>query len=493
MLRFSVFENGQPAKKVNLAGAYLFGSDSVPLRADIEFRDGMIVCQKRTAGPAGLALLWPVDGVGRILLETTRLPEREAPYVLSLELARGQLMRLSHKREEWGLFDCKDATDLNNEADAGAKLLVDALKADDPAGAAKIAQQALSVGVRVGEDLSRFHAGILLERRKQTAGFSRFVLGCQVDLECPVATCGTLLAEAFDFATIPIHWKQLEPTEQNYNWKPLDTWIEWLAKNRVPVKGSGLVCFSEHSVPDWLYIWEHDFDTVRDLVSEHVRRVINRYGSYIQAWDVVSGIHAIQGFGFSFEQLIELTRIAATITKQLAPRSTTIIDLVAPWGEYYARNQQTIPPLLYAEMAIQTGMNFDGIGLQFCFGAGVDGMYVRDMFQISSLIEKFGNYGKPIHITAVQVPSNTTLGPKDADGGAWHQEWDEEVQKRWLREFYEIALSKPFVETITWRNLADGDGQILPSGGLLNADLSRKPAFDELVALREEILPDGKR
>src|SRR5205814_897258 len=109
----------------------------------------------------------------------------------------------------------------------------------------------------------------------------------------------------------------------------------------------------------------------------------------MQTWTVVSGLHAPNCFTFSFEQLIELTRMAAALTKQLSPRSAAIIELTAPWGEYYARNQRTIPPTLYADMTVQSGVNFDGLGLQFLFGPAVDGTFVRDMFQISVMLDSF--------------------------------------------------------------------------------------------------------
>ena len=484
MIRFLVFANGKPAKQVDLSAAYLFGSDGVPLRADIEFKNGTITCAKRNAGPAGLALLWPVAGVGRVLLETVRLQERDAPFVLVLELARAQMMRLNHKLEDWGLFDCPEAEYLKSNISKARELLVGALKAESPADMSGAADETLAMAVGMAEEMARYHADLLLERRMKIGGFTRYTLGCGVEPASAPEACGRLLAGAFDFAVLPIPWKQIEPKEHDYHFQPLDTWLDWLTKRRIPVKGSPLVCFQEHAVPDWLRIWEHDFETVRDLVAEHVRRVVNRYGNRIQVWDVISGIHANRSFGFNFEQLMELTRVAAAVTKQMVPRSIAIVDLVAPWGEYYAHNQRTIPPMLYAEMAVQSGINFDAFGLQFCLGDGGDGMYARDMFQISSLIDKFSVYGKPLHITAVQVPSQTATG-----GGTWHQEWSETVQSQWLRQFYTIALSKPFVETVSWRNLADGAGLALPGGGLVKTDLTRKPAYDELLALRAEILP----
>ena len=500
MLRFRVFSDGKPAEKVELAGVYLVGSDGVPVRADIEFRKGEIVCKKRVTGPVGLAVVWPVRGLGRIMLETTRLPERDKPYLLQLELARSRLMRLTQKQEDWDLDDSEAGAALAERIGQCRELLVRALQADDEAATAELAEESLALGVRVAEEFSLYQAGAALAKRQRTAGFSKRLFGCKIELETASEAYRRQLADAFDFVAVPMCWRQIEPAEQQFNWKPLDAWVEWLAKNRIPMKGSGLVDFSKQNVPDWLYTWEHDFDTIRDLVYEHIRRIVNRYGQYIQTWDVVSGLHASNCVNFNFEQLMELTRMAAAVTKQLLPRVTTIVDLVAPWGEYYARNQRTIPPLLYADMAIQSGINFDAFGLQVYFGVGQDGMYVRDLFQISSMIDRFAGRGKPLHITAVEVPSDTSLDEHDAwggtlsvaDGGAWRGGWTEELQSQWLRSFYAIALSKPFVDTVTWRDLADSGEHFLPHGGLLRRDLTAKPAYQALMALRKEIGGNGK-
>lgn len=355
--------------------------------------------------------------------------------------------------------------------------------------------------MKSSEDLTRYHAELFLARRRQSSGFGRRVFGCAVPLDKPTETVRRRLAAAFDFVTVPIVWRDIEPSEQAFNWKPLDAWVELLAKYRVPMKGSALLSFSEQHVPDWLYIWEHDFDTIRDLAFEHVRRVINRYGQYIHTWDVISGIHANNCFTFNLEQLMELTRMTAALTKQVGPRGVAIIGLVAPWGEYYVRNQRTIPPLLYADMAVQSGVNFDAFGLQFYFGPGIDGMFVRDMFQISSMLDHFAKLGKPLHITAVQVPSGNPTAKDEAginavspvEGGHWHEPWSEQIQSEWLRQFLEIALSKPFVETVSWHSLADNSTQTVPCGGLLRSDLVPKAAYNQLMKTRSEILGDGKK
>ena len=495
MLCFSVCGDGFTADQLGSSGAYLLGSDGVALRAEIEVRKGQIVCRKRATGPAALAILWSVGKSGKVLLQTTRLQEREKPYSLEVELLRGRLMRLAQKREEWALADCDVSEEHVRQIDACRDALLAAFQADDTASAAAIAQAGLEQSIALSEDITLENAANLLNRRRQVGGFARRVFGCTVDPRTTDESVVKKLVSAFDFAILPIPWRMIEPNERELDWKPLDLCVERLAKHRLPIKGSGLVSFTEDCIPDWLYIWEHDFETIRDLIYDHLRRVITRYGNFIQVWDVISGIHATSCFSFNFEQLMELTRMSAAIARQLAPQATLIIDLVAPWGEYYARNQRTIPPLLYADMVVQSGINFDAFGVNLFFGMGADGLYVRDLLQISAMLDRLAGMGKPVHVTAVQVPSTMVGEPDDgwkgqlapATGGVWRAAWDETVQADWLQAFYEIALSKPFIDTVSWRNLSDQGPHYLPGGGLLRADSSPRPAFERLAALRNGI------
>ncbi len=502
-MRFRAYIDGGPVGSLNLGGAYLVGSDGVPLAADIRLAEGEIRCAKRAQGPAGLSLLWDVPQFGRIMLETTRLPDDDdRAYNLNVELARCRLMRIAQKREDWGLFELGDVPEEEADLDKARGYFIESLKAKDPVQAAKLADESLRLSCEVGEKLSLFHADIFLARRRQSGSFSRRTFGCSVDLSSLNEGYCRRLLEGFDFLNLPIVWRDIEPKEQDFQWSLLDRWVEWLTKHRVPLRASPLVAFDEANIPDWLYIWEHDFETVRDMVYDHINRVAERYGNYVHSWEVISAIHAENCFNFNFEQLMELTRMAATLTKQLSPRSATVVNLTAPWGEYYARNQRTIPPMLYADMAVQSGINFDAFGLQFFFGVPKDGMYARDLFQVSAMIDRFALLGKVLHITAIQVPSATNKDEGDAWGGEvdveaagyWHETWSEDLQAQWLRDFVRIALSKPFVESITWRDLADTQGHYLPHGGLLNRDLTHKKAYAELLRIRRGLpKPEDRR
>ena len=122
-MKFQVFQNGKAVEDFRLSAAYIFGSDAIPLLgADkIRFKNGVIEYKKRNYESAGLALLWPVDGFGRVLLPTTRLPERKRPYNLNVELARAKLMQITLKREDWAIFEqAGDFADLTLEPKSSA-------------------------------------------------------------------------------------------------------------------------------------------------------------------------------------------------------------------------------------------------------------------------------------------------------------------------------------------------------------------------------------
>lgn len=495
MLRFAVDQNGAATREITLAGAYVVGSDGVPLRAELDFKDALLTCQKRAEGPAGVAVLWPVAGCGYLMLETSRLNERDKPYNLPLELVRGRLMRINQKREDWGLFDYDGFQPVAAEIDKARDLFVEAIKQDDFIAQFRTAERALQLAIVAGEKLSHFHAEIFLTRRKQTHSFSRRTVGCSIDPRNSTDGYRQLLKESFDFVHLPISWRMLEPKQQEFNWRLFDSWVEWLTRNRIPVHAGPLVSFQESHLPDWLAMYETDFDTVRNLIFDHVRRVVERYGNYVFHWDVINGVHSDNSFNFSFEQLMEITRVSTALVKQLAPRAQAIITLTAPWGEYYARNQRTIPPMLYADMVVQSGVGFDGLGTQFLFGAATDGMFVRDMFQISEKLDRLGNFGKPVHVMAVQVPSSVPADrPVSSVGGSWRKPWDEAVQAQWIKEFYAIALSKPFVESITWSELADhSEGTGLSSCGLVHPDLAPKLAYKTVAAIRSQLHTTSRR
>jgi hypothetical protein len=148
----------------------------------------------------------------------------------------------------------------------------------------------------------------------------------------------------------------------------------------------------------------------------------------------------------------------------------------------------SIPPLVYMDMVVQSGINFDAFGLQMRFGKNQSGMHIRDMMQISAILDYFGPIAKPLYMTNVEVPSRNGEDLQDGNvAGIWHEQWNEKQQGQWIEQFYKIALSKPFVNSVTYSNLIDTKDSAITNSGLLTGSLEPKESFRNLKKLHDGI------
>jgi GH35 family endo-1,4-beta-xylanase len=488
-VKFQVFRNGKLIDKFPLHGVYLFGTDGIAIRrTNIAFKNGIITCNKPNLETAGLALLWPIDGFGKVLLPTTCLPERNQLYNLNVEMARAKLMQIINKREDWSYFDETDALgDLSMEA---RDLLIQAVQniSDAPL-ASKIADEALKKATVFSEKLATTQAQSLFDTRAKNHGFGRGCLGCRVDLaQMNNPRYIEKLLELFSLVTVPINWAHIESHKGRYDFSTLDTCINMLGKKKLAICAGPLLCFSKKHLPRWLLHSTVGFEKIREAAYQFVSRLAARYSGIIHAWRIISGLNAFNHFGFTFEQVLEMTRAANMAVKQRSDRAVRIIEISNPWGEYYATTPHTIPPLVYVDMVVQSGINLDAFGLQMRFGKNQAGMHVRDMMQISAALDYFASVAKPLYITDVEVPSQNSAGLHDGEAaGIWHQEWNQSRQAEWIEQFYNIALSKPFVDTVTYSNLIDMKDSAIPHSGLLTARLEPKKSFQVLQKLHDTI------
>lgn len=499
MLKFQVFDGEQPAQRWPLRNAYLIGADGSAVRGDISFQNGLIVCQKQEPGTCALALQYPVGDLGELTLQTCLLPERDEPYLLTLELARHRIMMLYTKLEDWGMFELDDNHPVTRRAESSREQFIQALcvQRDDPLEAVRLSQQALVTALDGSEELSLAHAELLMNKRRSSGNLPRLLMGCGVSLDHTGDRLRQGLQASFDYIQLPTAWRRLAPEEGEYNWKQPDNWVEWASRVRMPTIGGPLLSFEPGNPPDWLYIWEHDYDTVRDLIYEHIERVVDRYRNTVAAWNVVSGLHVNKHFTFNFEQLMDLTRMATMLVKKIAPNARTLIELRQPFGEYYATNARSIPPMMYADLVTQSAIHFDGFAVRLMMGQACPGQYTRDLMQVSNLLDGFAPFGKPVFVT-VAAPSQPVTSmmianaesnePVDAASGYWRRPWSQQVQGHWLEAVFQIAISKPFVEGVAWHDIVDNPEVELPLAGLVSEEMQAKAAFKRLVTFRKNLL-----
>jgi hypothetical protein len=487
-MRFKVFKNGEVESKFTLSGVYMFGTDGIAIRrAKVKFKKGIIECDKPNQEAAGLALLWPIEGFGKVLLPTTCVPEKEEPYILNVEIARAKLMQIVTKREDWSFFNEEEEPgDISKKAQ---DLFIRALQnISDASLASKLADKALKQAIVSSEELARKQAGSLFEIRSETHGFGRGCLGCIIDPE-QISNPGYVekLLKLFGFITVPVNWGKIEPEKGFYDFSKTDACIELLSKKKLAISAGPLLRFSKEHLPKWLLESKWGFEKIREMAYQFVSRMVSRYPS-VRSWCVTGSLNSVNHFGFDFEQILEMTRAASMAVKAASDRALKIIEVSNPWGEYYATMPNSIPPLVYVDMVVQSGINFDAFGLQIRLGKDEAGMHVRDMLQVSSVLDYFVPIAKPVYITAVEVPSANGSGSHDSEvAGIWHKEWGQSQQSQWLEQFYKIALSKPFVDGVTYSNLCDVNGSTIANSGLLTSELEPKKSYQTLQKLRDTI------
>jgi hypothetical protein len=488
-VRFQVFRDGELVEKFRPCGAYLFGTDGISIRrARIAVNNGLVECLRPNTETAGLAMLWPVGGFGRILLPTTCLPERERPYNLNVEIARAKLMQITNRREDWSFFDSIEGMeDVSKQAQ---DLFIQAIQSgDDAANASRLADESLKRAMVYSEKLAVRHGKSLFDKRRRSHGFGRGCLGCRVDprlISRPQYV--ERLSEFFSAVTIPIQWARIEPQKGHLDFSAVDQCISLLSRRKVVIGAGPLLRFTEDQLPYWLLQAGVGFEKIRELAYQFVSKVVARYANVVHRWFVISGMNAHNQFNFSFEQILEMTRAACMSVRAAGSRAVKIIEVSHPWGEYYATTPNSIPPFVYMDMVVQSGTSFDAFGLQMRFGKDETGMHLRDMMQISSILDCFAAVAKPLYITDVEIPGKNGSGPFEGQvAGVWHQKWDQTRQSQWLNRFYKIALSKPFVEAVNYGTLVDSDDAVIANGGLLTDQLEVKDSFKTLKRLYESM------
>lgn len=501
-------------------------------------------------------------GLGLLTLRTSLLPDRAEPYLLSLELARHRIMMVLNKLEQWSLFDLPAEHAIQRQFEAARTEFTASLVAlchrietggvtgPDPASliaADAAARRSLALAIDAGEQLALLNAerqcrvradGSLYkhmtERATESMTADRSIpenaaknadgvgvvlpqpaqIGCSVSPASYSEALTRVISGTCDFVSMPMRWIDMEPTEGKYSFAKTDKWIEWAVRTaKLPVHAGPLIDFRELCVPEWLYIWENDYETLRDMMIEHITQVVTRYRRTVTRWTVCSGLHVNSNVKLSYEQIMDLTKVCVLLTKKIHPQAKITVEVQEPWGEYFADDRKSLPPTFYAESVLNSGLAIDSVGVRLQVGAAASGQASRDLMAISALLDRYAAMERPVHVTALGAPSGAApvaaaaaKADEDDDGpltlktrqhiaGFWRLPWSDAVQATWLTDVMAILASKACVQSVCWQDLADAPLSPrlaeMPLGGLFTAAGAPKASAGQFSLCRSA-MKDGK-
>ena len=298
----------------------------------------------------------------------------------------------------------------------------------------------------------------------------------------------------FNYGVVPLYWDTLEPregeprfsedSEKVHRRPPADRCVRFCRENGIRMKGHCLVYNSFN--PSWM---SEDSREIKIQIDKRLRAIGERYGGDFTDVDVINEMYRIYkncyaGMGNRNLQITDEEgheKWAFDLAKKHFPHSRLFWNegLFEVLGETSYSGFRSYYYMAVKE-ALAAGAPVEGIGIQFHANGDKDRIYkqchqVCHPLRLIDALERYGDFGLPISISEISVPS---FG---------HDPDDEELQAALTERLMKLWFGRKHVDSIVWWNLVDntafGDENRFHSG-LLRNDCTEKPVFrvmDELI------------
>ncbi len=287
-----------------------------------------------------------------------------------------------------------------------------------------------------------------------------FLFGCNIYLfdRFPSAAENTAykqrFAELLNYATTGLYWRWYEKERGKPDYQYTDKVAAWCAEQGIRLKGHPLLWGDEAGIPTWSH-----GQPSPEIQRQRVFDIMKRFHGKIDFWEVVNEptLHREP-------QIDQPYRWA----KESDPSAYLIVNeahVLADGRPQFFR--------LLSE-AIDRGVPFEGIGIQAHEPPGMRFPLER----VQKILDQYATLGKELHITEF----TPTSGGESIVGSYRHGNWDEAAQAEYAVKFYRVCFGHPAMRAITWWDFSDRDSW-RKGGGMLRADLSPKPVYEQLKRL----------
>lgn len=298
------------------------------------------------------------------------------------------------------------------------------------------------------------------------------------------------------------HYGTIEPEVGRFGWGKKDREVRGRLDKGLKLIGMLGWLFSR---PSWAggdpcprYLDDMSFEEVKEAVYNHMYTIADRYKGKIYIWNAVYEPCAAWAneFGWTWNQKFEIFKVATSAIKDANPEAKILSkDWALPYTRYMSwtcyepaeldSRAEWIPWSEFITLATKKGVTIDIIGLELPSsgvisreGHALNMMPALNLVGMSTLLDQYTSFGKPIFIIDWQAPSTQVQG-----SCWWHRPWDEQTQAEYLEQVYTIAFSKPLVKGIVWGSGVVDSDTATESCGLFDADFNPKPAYFALKNL----------
>jgi len=453
-------------------------------------RKGDRLVLKRSLDESGhLCLPWSLGPAGHFVGMSATLIERDAPYDLLTELARGKLVQVRNTLADWQGAGLQATPALTGQLDAARKAFSRLLFRDaaEPAGA--LGQEALTRGYAAARALVRSYVEQVFAMRESRGIKAETHLSCRLGHTPPDEKRTAALEGVFTALTVPVSWARIEPEQDHWNWEPFDRLLAWAEARDAALTAGPLFDVSAAQLPAWLWLFERDLPRIVTFVCRFVEKVVRRYRGRIRRWHLTGASNYGSVLSLGEDELLGLTFRLAETVRQIDPALELVVGVAQPWGDYMAPTDRSYSPHNFADTLIRGDVHLAALDLEVVAGVSPRGSFHRDLLDCSRMFDYYAPLGVPVQLT-LGHPAATTADPlADPDlgieGGSWPGGFTPEGQADWLGEVLSLALCKPYVRAVEWATLADDEPHQFPNCGLFDAQGRPRPALATLRKIRE--------
>jgi GH35 family endo-1,4-beta-xylanase len=299
-----------------------------------------------------------------------------------------------------------------------------------------------------------------------------------------------VFADLFNLAVLPFYWSDQEPEDGKprfarnsppiYRRPPPDSVLEFCGKHGITPKGH-VLCYHTF-VPNWVPAGRDDLEV---RLERRIREIAERYAGKIAIWDVSN--EALQ-WNPAYDATMPTQHVekAFRMAGKYFPDSTELLYNDGPWVSWDSYRGDYTPLYMLARHLMQSGLPLRGLGLQYHMFAKIPDMvpwahqFINQRLILANL-DQYAKLGVPLNISEITITGNRELGDGD------------KFQELVAEKLYRLWFSHPATNGIIWWNLVDGTAAFAPlgseagenqyRGGLLNFDLTPKPAMNALRRL----------
>jgi hypothetical protein len=444
----------------------------LPWLCRVTLRGDELLVERNETESGTFHVLWPTADHGTLLLSTATLKEKSQAYQLPVELARGTLNRLRNQLAGWQMngFEMPEAARPVLKQ-AVEQFVAAATNQSHPEQAATLAEKAINTTLAAMKTIAGAYAEAIINGRLQAKPRIIPLFAGRLGGSVPAGPIANALTAAFNAAIVPFSWNVVESDEGRKNWTLYDAQIQWCQSHGLRVCGGPLLEFERRKLPDWLFLWEGDFENLLAVAGDHVRTVVSRYRGKVAFWNVAGRLMTGEALGLDDEQKLRMVVRAIEVVRAADPQTPVIVTFDQPWAEFMAHQETDLTPMYFADALVRAELGVAGIGIEIAIGCQEAASLPRDWLEFGRHLDRWSLLGLPL-LVSLAVPSS---GDGISTG----------TQQSWVRSYIPTALARPAVQGIFWNQLLDSEAHDFPGTGLVDAAGNPKPSMAALAELRK--------